>query len=366
MTATERVSRWLDHEYETPSRALASFRIVFAAVVLWVLPPLDNPNTSFLMFADLPAALFDPPAGPIALLDEWPSRPTCELLDHATRLCAISLLAGWHTRLVSLGLSVLLLVFYGLVASLGKVDHAALFCLAPGILAFSGWGSVASVDALLGRSKPTSNGRPLAVLAYTTAFAMATAGLAKLGWLNPFTFGTKYHATRQLIKGRTDLLAVPLSTHLPDFGWELLDWSTVAVELAPLLLVRRRRWFVASLGAVVCFHFGVALVLNIAFVVNVVVYAAFVRWPSTPLGTMSIAASLPTEAAAAVLVVFLSLLHAISPNPLLFLDSHAPLHSDMRASHLVVIVLAMVSLSVLLLRQVFPLPRRSNRPSRES
>ncbi|MFI5426212.1 hypothetical protein [Aeromicrobium sp. UC242_57] len=79
--------------------------------------------------------------------------------------------------------------------------------------------------------------------------------------------------------GGEDRFLAPLAARLDSSVlWELLDWSTVVLEPAVLVTVVSWTWFRRTLLAVVAFHVGVLLVLNIAFAANVVAYGAFVRW----------------------------------------------------------------------------------------
>jgi uncharacterized membrane protein YphA (DoxX/SURF4 family) len=121
---------------------------------------------------------------------------------------------------------------------------------------------------------------------------MFTAGLPKIlgGWLDPSTQATQGRFVRQFfVHGRRDLLA-PFALDLQSpFLWEVFDVLTVCFEIGFLFAILSpiaTRLF--AVGAI-AFHTGIALILNIAFVPNYIVYAAVFPWssvarllPSTP------------------------------------------------------------------------------------
>ncbi len=271
---------------------VAVFRVLFAVGVLLTLQPLR-------WIADVPADLFDPPAGPMRILSAAPSEAMLVALELGTAVLAGLLLLGLHTRTVSLLLALTLGTSLGLVYSLGKIDHTIVFVLVPAVMAFSGWGGALSVDAR------TSGGVvdivrqwPLRLFALLIALAFLAAGLTKLrtGWLDPDTHAVQGHFVRGFVAGdRSDQWLAP---HLLDLRagalWEAADWFTVAMEIGLVVTVLWWRVFRVAIAVVALFHVGVLLILNIIFSWNVLGYGAFVRWGSlVPVAGRSVGGSRP-------------------------------------------------------------------------
>lgn len=196
-------------------------------------------------------------------------------------LSLIALLFGYRTRLASWLTGLLFLMGFGFLFSAGKVNHVMLFILLPWVMSFSNWGAAWSIDAQQGRTRPMVESWPLALLALLIGFAMFTAGFTKLlgSWLDPTTQATRSHWLKQyFVVGRQDLLADLVIAPLPAGLWELMDWGTVLLEISLLLAAFIPRLWGVLLSLMVLFHLGTALLFNITFVQNLIVYAAFLNW----------------------------------------------------------------------------------------
>lgn len=286
----ERLDRWLANEYATDPAALSLFRIAFGFYLLVFAVPDWLRAAAWL--AELPSPLIYPPPGPFLLLDSFP--PTVVVWSTAALMvvASVGVLLGAYTRASSLVLGMTIIVLDGILFSLGKIDHGRiLLFITPLVLAFSPWGEQMSVDA--GRLPPRPNGRErtgfsLALLALFVGFAMFSAAPPKVvgGWLDTSTQAAYGHLFENFhINGRRDLLARLALSSRSTLFWEIQDWVTVVFEAGFLLAVARRRVFKLFCAAAVLFHLGVLLVLNISFVHQLIVYAAFLplgRWFSVP------------------------------------------------------------------------------------
>jgi uncharacterized membrane protein YphA (DoxX/SURF4 family) len=256
---------------------IAMFRILFAGGVLLTLQPLD-------WIASLPAEQFNPPPGPMMLISGFPPHALLEKLEVVTAILAALLLLGLWTRTVSILLALALMTGFGLVYSVGKIDHTIALVLVPATMAFSAWGQVMSFDARSAPRDTTPMGIaqwPMRLLAVMIGLSFVTAGWSKIrtGWLDPNTHAVQGHFARgYFAEGRTGWFA----PHVIDLRlgrlWEVADWFTVALELGLVLAVFSWRWFRAAIAVATLFHLGVLLMMNIVFSWNIFGYGAFVRW----------------------------------------------------------------------------------------
>ena len=276
-------NHWLFDAFTVSPEGLGLYRITVALFALLVLTPGHSVFTDFAFIADLHSTFFMPPPGPMMLVPGVPPVWFFEALHLGLIVGFIALLFGYHTRTASLAVFVMLMVGYGFYFSTGKINHYMLFVLLPLVMSASNWGAAYSMDAQAGRTTRTIHSWPLALLALLVGFAMFTAGFSKLigGWLDPTTQATHGHFIKQFFsRGREDLLApLFLNVEWAPF-WELLDWSTVGFEmgfLAAAFHPKAMRWFA---GLAILFHVGTLLMMNISFVFNYVIYAAFIDWPA--------------------------------------------------------------------------------------
>jgi hypothetical protein len=271
---------------------LARYRIVYALSALILLPRPEALNV-------LPEFMWRPPMGPFELIGSEPSYGVMLAVTTAHIIALCMLLAGWHTFGASLAAGLLFLLADGLSHSYGVIHHYVLLGVVPLVLCWAGWGDRLSLDA---RRRPRADRYatwPLRLFALIVGVAFATAAFAKIlgGWLDPSTGSARAYVVSSVVFGGEDkFLARHIASVNNTLIWEAVDWATVALELAVLVAVLRWSWFRLTLIALVCFHVGVLVSLNIAFAANVVAYGAFVRWGPLPghglhLRTSTIAAA---------------------------------------------------------------------------
>lgn len=273
MTRLERFDAWVAKGPFTPED-LGLYRIVYASLALLVVPDLT-------WLAAYPDFLLHPPLGPFQLLTGTPSANLLVGLEVVRTIVLVLLGLGVWTRWVSIAATAILVLTYGLIYSVGKIDHTILLVLTPLVLSFAHWGDRVSIDAWrteLARPQPQWPLRLLAAMIALPFFAVAfvKAGTGWLLWTGQAVHGQFLMYYEAL--DRTAWLA-PLAAHLESrIVWETLDWLTVLVEVALLVTLRWWRAFRIALAFVVLFHLGVFLMLNISFAFNIVVYGAFVAW----------------------------------------------------------------------------------------
>lgn len=274
--------RWIFDSFSVDAAGLGLYRIAVALFSLLILMP-GYGGLRFDAVARLPDALYLPPPGPMQWMPGFPPPLVFDVLHGALYLSLTALLFGYRTRWASIVTTILLLIGSGWFFSAGKINHTMLFVLLPLVMAFSNWGAAFSIDARLrGTSQtPSVASWPLTLAALLTGFAMFTAGVPKIlgGWLDPSTQAVQSRVIDQFfVHERQDLLA-PIALHLDaPWLWEGLDWITVLFEVGFLVAIVHpvsTRLFAA---AAVLFHAGVMLIMNIAFLPNLPIYAAFLPW----------------------------------------------------------------------------------------
>lgn len=277
------LNRWLFDTFTASPEGVGLYRILYASFVLFVFTPGHAELLDFSFVGTLPNAFFLPPPGPLMLL---PGTPPVWLLDALHLLLTgslVALLVGYRTRWASWAVFGLLLTGYGFAFSVGKVNHVMLFVLLPLVMSLTNWGAAYSMDAQANRTPRIVQTWPLALLALLVGFAMFTAGFSKFigGWLDPTTQATQGHFVKQFFaRGRQDFLAPWLLQVDSVVFWEFLDWGTVLFEMGFLAAIVRRYTMRGFVAAAIGFHLGTLLMLNIAFVFNYIVYAAFINWTS--------------------------------------------------------------------------------------
>lgn len=281
---------------------LARYRLLYAVFALCTLPALAP-------LSELPSSFVNPPLGPFRVLSEFP--PAWFLWGIEVLLAAGlgALLTGWRVRTAAVIVSVLYVLSYGLLFSVGKTDHRILFLVAPLVLAFTGWGDARD-------DEPPPPQWPMRFLALVVGVQFATSAAMKAlsGWLDPTTQASQGHFIRQYVANdRQDWLATPFTYVDYAAFWESVDWATVLLEGAVILSVLNWRLFRIVLANLTLFHLGVLLMMNIPFSPNPVVYGAFVSWgalavwPSMPAGARLL---LARHRAAVALVVGIGALFA--------------------------------------------------------
>lgn len=341
-----RFDAWIHDTFQVDATGLALYRIAYAAFALFVIAPGHDSYTDLVAFASLPDAMFAPPPGPMALFTGFPPVWLAYGVLLLLNLSLAGLLVGFRTRTASLATGLLFLLIYGFSYSVGKINHNILFVLVPIVMAGSGWGGALSYDALY-RNRRLARSWPLTLLAVIIAFAMFTAGFAKLlgGWLDPSTQASYGHLLKHFyVRGRADLLAPYAVGTDNGIMWETFDYATVLFELAFIAAVTKARSMRLFVAVAVAFHFGIMMMLNISFHFNLIAYAAFANW--TMMGrivrrhlptidpTRTMRAALPATAAILGFVLF------AAGSPLLWLDWLVPMQSDLLAREVLILIVA--------------------------
>ncbi len=154
--------------------------------------------------------------------------------------------------------------------SFGKIDHDILLVILPPFLLAAGWDG-----------KRPARAWPMALFALTIAVAMFTAAFQKAmsGWLDPTVSAVFGHTLRNAIADHRDSPVRHLAMQmLPYAAWKIADYSTLLFEAGFLVAIFRRTAFLAVCAVACLFHFGVAMLMQITFLTNVIAYAAFVEW----------------------------------------------------------------------------------------
>lgn len=280
MSEKSRFESWIFESYNPTAEGLALYRIFASLFFLFFLLP----DFSFYsVLSEFPDDFYAPPPGPMALSDSFPPAWFLQGIHLLLILSWITVLVGYKTKWASITAGVSMLILHGFLFSLGKINHEMLLSITPIVMAFSNWGAAYSVDSQTKSGKSEPQGWPLVLLALFIGFMMATAGFPKIlgGWLDPSTQATKGHLLNQFfVRGRTELLAPYAVQWDWLLFWELLDWGTILFEVGFLVAVFRPAWTRLFVCIAVFFHFSTMLTLNIAFLVNFLAYAAFIKWDS--------------------------------------------------------------------------------------
>jgi uncharacterized membrane protein YphA (DoxX/SURF4 family) len=269
---------WIFDSFSVTPEGLGLYRIFSALFLLYFsLPPLEE----YTFLAHLPAGFFSPPPGPMMLFGGFPPLYIFLVIQCLFIVSLICLTVGYSTKTASLAAGILLLVLKGFIYSLGKINHDILLAVVPLVMAFSGWGRAYSLDSLHRvKVKYPTGSWTITLLALIIGFMFFSAGFPKIlgGWLNIHTHAAFGHYLKEyFVVGRTDLLA-PYGVHLNPIIWKCFDYLTVFFEVGFLAAIVHPRSTKLFISLAVLFHFGIMLLLNIAFWPNILAYAAFLRW----------------------------------------------------------------------------------------
>lgn len=348
-----RLDRWIFDSYTATPEGLGLYRIAYALFAFLFIAPGHATGASFPSLADLPDVFFLPPPGPMQLLSGFPPAAFFDILHGLIALSLAALLFGFHTRIASVGTTVFLLIGFGFSYSLGKINHNILFVLLPLVMTPSNWGAAYSFDAHAGRTSRSVRSWPIVLLMLITGFAMFTAGFPKIlgGWLDPSTQATQGHFVRQyFVHGRQDLLAPLAATLHAPWVWEFFDVATVVFEVGFLFAILHPASTRLFAVLAVAFHTGVKLTLNIAFLPNLIVYAAVLPWPRIARWVESRIPSLPAIAESALVrwiaVGGIALLFYGFGSPVHAVNDWLPFTSDLTAADVLGIALSWVVIAV--------------------
>ena len=259
---------------------LAIIRMIYGIYALTLLFPVPG------WVSDLPGSWFEPPFGPMLILESTPPVWAILAVTTVAALALVAVVAGFKTKAASLVAAGALATLAGIEYSFGKIDHNTFMWAVPLAMAFSGWGNAISFDSRNSdedESADKSSGWAVSLLMVLLASAMATAAIAKMrgGWLDPTYSATFGHQLNHVFaRGGDGFLARQAVDNHIGVVDEVVDWATVLFELAWIPAIFSVRWTRRVVAFAVLFHMSVALVLNIAFMANLAVYAVVVAWPA--------------------------------------------------------------------------------------
>jgi hypothetical protein len=282
----QRFDNWIFHGFPIDPESLAIYRIVYALYFLLFGIP------SFVWLAAYPEVFYNPPLSLASLFSRFPNYAVLQTLSTVVCVLLVLLLFGYRTPLVSVLLSVMLVIGYSFKYAFGKIDHDLLPLLIPSIMAFSGWGTRFSLDAVSAPQRDPSPAHescanwPVALVAFLLALGFFSAGAPKLiGWIDfdLSTHGVRGWALRRYYVSEQHELLVPLFASISNpYFWEALDILAVTFELGFLVVVLFPKVFRAYLGLAVLFHFTNFWLLQIVnFTEFVLIYLLFINW--TPI-----------------------------------------------------------------------------------
>ena len=273
------VDHFIFEEYKTSASSLAIYRVFFAAYILFFILP------EHLWISRFPDSFFNPPVGLTLFFTGFPSASFFVVANALAILASVCLFFGYRTRISSVSLASLLLIINYWAYSFGKIDHDIFLIFIPLLMQQAGWGNAYSIDALRRRQTDAgsegSKAWPVALMALLIGIGMMSAALPKLasGWLDPHSHAVRAHLLyNTFVTGRSTWFTQHALQIKSGLFWESLDYATVLIEGAFLLTVFRRRAFSIVCALACFFHLGIALTMEIAFVGNIVSYAACMDW----------------------------------------------------------------------------------------
>jgi hypothetical protein len=256
------------------AHSLGLFRIFWGIYILLFVAPYSA------YVSQVPPSFYDPPVLSLAFLFSGFPPYWLMLAGDLVRIWVVVLITiGVKTRVCTIVLCGLTFISTNFVYSFGKIDHDTLVWTVAICLAFTDWGVFYAL--VPDRSvNPKVAARALATAGILIAFGMFTAGFGKaLHWTNldPSRSGfLGWFYPGYYTLDRTLLLA-PLVPKVPPQLFKIADYCAVLFELSAFffLLAGRAGWRIWLLVAA-GFHLINALLLNIPFHIQVLVYLPFV------------------------------------------------------------------------------------------
>lgn len=282
----ERFGWILEGGYPVARPVLSGYRVFYGAYLM-----VTNAVPDLRWIAQYPEVFYDPAPGLPSVWGGFLPLWALTALELSLIAAICALLVGWRTPAVSIAVTVIGYTANSAYFTFGKIDHTFMTWIVPGLLAFSGWGALYSVDSLRsgrGAARPDSDlseleaetapSWPVVLVGAFLAHSFLTAFLPKLlrGWLSFETSAVQRHFLQLAYQLDRDQF---LAGWFLDFEfrpfWEALDWSGVGLEAAlsvSLLWPLLHRWLI--LGAWL-FHLVNLLLLNISFYGPLPVYPLF-------------------------------------------------------------------------------------------
>jgi hypothetical protein len=272
---------WLDRfvadEYALSPESKGLYRMMFALFVLFTRMP------DFFWIATFPDSFFRPPIGiTMFFATGFPPTFVWYALNALIIGAAVFLFFGRFPNAATAVVVGGLLFGNAWAYSFGKINHDILLLSAGALGCLAGWGEAFSASPRTTKAFRERNW-PIALLALVVSLGMFSTAAQKAGsgWLRPDTQATLYHLLINTFSvGRTGWpvqLALAVKSKL---FWESLDLATVLLEGSFIFVVWRRSLFLKVCALACLFHFSIAVLMRIAFIENLVAYAAFVQWSS--------------------------------------------------------------------------------------
>lgn len=247
-----------------PARSLGVFRWVLGAYLLLF-------DARYFAWMDrTPDAFFDPPVVSLPyLVGGFPPAPFFTVLDVLGIVALCTMTIGYRTRTSTTVVLVTYVISSSFSYSHGKISHQVLVAVVLLCMVVADWG----------KASPRQVDRGLALLAVAIAFGFLTAGFDKARyWVttDPTSSGfLSWYYPRMFTYENPQALA-GLVPGTPLGVLKLADLAAVVVESAGFvaLLAGRMPWR-AWLLVVTGLHLANALVLNITFTTQAVIYLAF-------------------------------------------------------------------------------------------
>ncbi len=254
--------------------SLGLFRIFWGAYILLFYAPYSA------WVGQVPQSFYKPPVlSPAFLLAGFPPYWLMLTMDLVRIWLVVLITIGIKTRICTIILCLLTFISFNFVYSFGMIVHDILVWVVALCLAFTNWGVPYALIPDR-RMNPKVAARASATAGVLIAFGMFTAGFDKaLHWIN-FDLSTSgflcWFYRPYYTLGRTFLLA-PVVPKIPPQLFKIADYTAVAFELSAFffLLAGRVGWRLWLLVAAI-FHLTNALLLNIPFYFQVLVYLPFV------------------------------------------------------------------------------------------
>jgi hypothetical protein len=271
------VYRFIYREYKTKVSSLGLYRILFATYVLVIVLPQN------LWVSNFPNSFFNPPISLTIFFTGFPGAQFFLAANCLSILFAVWLLFGYRSGIASNGLALSWFVNNCWAYSFGKINHDILLILMLPMMQLAGWGKAYSMDAQRNPAggEEETKAWPVALMALMVALGMMTAALAKFltWWLDPHSHAVLAHLLlNEFVTGRSSWFTQQMLRIHSGMFWEVFDVSTVLVEAAFLATVGWRPAFRVVCALACFFHLGIALTMQIAYVANLIAYAAFFDW----------------------------------------------------------------------------------------
>ena len=256
--------------YRLPEGGLALLRVWFSigALTMGLVPDIA-------WMTHFPDSFWQPPPGVGQVWGGVPPLGVLVLIRAGLIVGLLALLVGWRTKATSILVGCVGIAISSIEYGFGKIDHGStVVWVGLVVMGFSGWGNQLSVDRRSDRSVPPA-AWPSAFVTAWFAVGLTTAAIEKLsnGWLDFSTQAVQNTVAKYTyVFDQYGPLAPRLLTIEGPWAWELMDWATVIIEIAPLFLLLRPSKLARFVPVLVSFHVVNVLVLDINFAIFTLAY----------------------------------------------------------------------------------------------